>query len=117
MKSKWNTIFWFVRSSVKGCLLFPDESFHTEKQFLFTIFSRFNQFPGPTVSNGRYIELETCKTLACTNRSPDPFRDFPFGFSVQISALLLHASKPNGFLPLNDKQPRYRLFFWLQLII
>jgi hypothetical protein len=44
---------------------------------------------------------------ARSNETTDPFRDILFGSSVRISAFLLHASKPNGFFPLNGKQPTW----------
>ncbi len=76
--------------------------FRTEKQVPFTIFSRFNQFPGPFVSMSHQIEWEIAKhLLAQMEQQPISL----LRFFVQISAFLLHASKLNGV----GKQPKMHI--------
>jgi hypothetical protein len=67
-------------------------------------FFRFNQFPGPFVSISCQIEWEIAKhLLAQMEQQPKSL----LGFFVQISAILLHASKLNR-VPIG-KQPKMHI--------
>jgi hypothetical protein len=86
----------FSMGCLKSCPLFPDESFRTEKQVSFTIFSRFNQLSDHSASIRSHMEWEIANTcsLKCNAR-------FLSGFSVRNFGLIRLSIVPGNFSSLN----------------
>ncbi len=69
-------------------------------QVLFTIFTRFNQFPDLSVSIGRHIEWEIAKHLLAQME-----RLIPFGIFRSAFCIFYMLANEMG-LPLNGKKPK-----------